>query len=739
MFVGSTMGDRLRVAIFDPDGQGSGPLEAALVARRCDVSVVRVAAGLLVAHALDLVVVGGDAAARSALCDLLIPTGVASRPFLVALVPSYEDGDVEPALAVGVDDVLVATDVSRLGPLLRHASRYRRAEREIAAPQGLIEHVSDFVLQLDRNAMITFMNRDGPVKTVSESVGSSAYEHLPAEWQPKFTKAFEAALETGQPRVYETASYGRIFRVRIVPTARDGEITGATLLAADVTELSSVVRKLRESESHAEAILDALPDLVVRVRDDGVLLDVHAPPRPQSSDLPSRSDVGKSLFRLVPVAVGEKLVDGIRRSGVSSDLEVVTYEIGEGNERRDFEARIVASEAGQAIMVVRDMTEHNRSRERSTVTERLASLGTMAAGVAHELNSPLTFVMLGLEWIARMLGTVEPGVAIPKVAHHAIAERLREVLDGAQRIRRIVRDLKGFTRPEETKLSLVDVPSAIDGALSLAAAELRYRATVDKRYGELPPVLGNHARVGQVVLNLLVNAAHALAEDRAAENVVTIAAFHRDAQVLIEISDNGTGIPQHHLSRLFEPFFTTKPVGQGTGLGLWVCHEIVKELGGEITVESELGKGSTFRVALPVGEPRSTHPPDLRESTAPLPRARILIVDDEPNLARTLARLLDGHTVEVAGGGDLALELFARDSEFDLVLCDLMMPGRTGMDVHAEVTKTWPFLADRFVFMTGGAFTHRAKTFLAEVGLPYLEKPFRYEAVLEILKKMREK
>jgi len=726
------------VAIFDPDAQRSRALEAAFHARRCDVSLVRVTSALLAATAVDLVVLGGDAAERAAACELLIPALAGPRPFLVALVPSYAEADVDAALEVGVDDVLVATDVARLGPLLRHASRFRRGEREPnAAPADLIEQVSDFVLQLDRNATITFMNRDGPVKTVSESIGTTAYEHLPAEWQPKFSKAFEAALETGLPRVYETASHGRMFRVRIVPTQRDGEVTGVTLVASDVTELSSVVRKLRESEAHASAILDALPDLVIRVQADGVLLDVHAPPRPHIHGLPSREDVGKSLFRLLPPRVVDRLVEGMRRSAESAELQVVTYEIGEGGERRDFEARIVSSEPGQAIMVVRDMTEQNRSRERSTVTERLASLGTMAAGVAHELNSPLTFVMLGLEWIARVLGTIEPGSPVPKVAHGAMSDRLREVLDGAQRIRRIVRDLKGFTRPEDTKLSLVDVPSAIDGALSLAAAELRYRARVEKHFGELPPVLGNHARLGQVLLNLLVNAAHALAEERSAENVVSITAAQRGDSIVIEVSDNGTGIPQDHLSRLFEPFFTTKPVGQGTGLGLWVCHEIVKELGGEIVVESEVGKGSTFRISLPVGEPRSTHPPELRQSVVPLPRARILIVDDEPNLAHTLARLLDGHSVEVAAGGEAALALFTRDSEFDLVLCDLMMPGKTGMDVHAEAQKAWPFLAERFVFMTGGAFTHRAKTFLAEVGLPYLEKPFRYEAVLEILEGMQ--
>jgi signal transduction histidine kinase/CheY-like chemotaxis protein len=435
------------------------------------------------------------------------------------------------------------------------------------------------------------------------------------------------------------------------------------------------------------------------------------------------------------------LREAIARVAAEKKLEIVTYELPMPNGATEhYEARIVPAGDDQTVAVVRNMTQENRNRERLAFSERLASLGTMAAGVAHELNSPLTFVMLGLEWLERQLTLLEQPSAGPAPKPAALSERVREVLESAHRIQRIVRDLKGFTRPEEAHASLIDIPSAIDGALSLAAAELRYRARIEKSYEPSPPVFGNQARLGQVFLNLLVNAAHALPEDRSAENVIRVRSFRaEDGRVAVEISDTGAGISREHLPHLFEPFFTTKPVGHGTGLGLWICHEIVTELGGEIQVESEVGVGSTFRVLLPLGSPRSSPSTPPPPPTPSPPRARILVIDDEPNLAMTLAHLLDEHTVEVALGGANALEKLTEDAEFDLILCDLMMPGTNGMDVYASATASFPFLASRFVFMTGGAFTPRAKAFLAETSLPRLEKPFRIEAVTALLEQKRAK
>jgi|GEM_PF-1899730 len=736
------MGAGLRAGVFEPDGRVQASLVAALARCRCtDVAIARRPADLAGMRDLTVVFVGGAPGERALACEHLNAAfprdpreeGV-RRPYVVSVVPDATSAVVDQALEDGADDVVASSQLGRVRILLRHADR---APRPPAPPPGAataLAQATDFILQVDAAGHITYMNRDSQASTVRETVGTRAIDHLPPDSAPAFLGALERAMATGESQAYDAVSHGAHYRVRVVPfsdarESRDGAPSGATLIATDVTEVLQARAKLAESRLEANAIVDALPDLVVRVSAEGRYLSVHAP-RGAEPSVPVETLVGKHVHEVLPAEVAEQLMGGVRAALEARELQLVTYRLARRGATQDYEARIVPNGADQAVAVVRNMTEYNQSRERLALAERLASLGTMAAGVAHELNSPLTFVMLGLEWIERQLARPS------ELERDRLVARLQEVQDGARRIQRIVRDLKGFSRPEESKTSLVDVASAVDGALSLAAAELRYRTRVERDFAGVPAVLGNHARLGQVFLNLLVNAAHALPEERVDDNVIHIRTSLVDGRVAVEISDNGVGIPPEHLPRLFAPFFTTKPVGQGTGLGLWICHEIIAELDGEITVESTEGEGSTFRVLLPVatGAPSPVAPP----APAPQPpRARLLIIDDEPNLARTLARLLDAHAVEIATSGAEGLRMLEADAGYDLVLCDLMMPGLNGMDVHRAVHARKPAQAARFVFMSGGAFTPRAQAFLAEVGLPRLDKPFPARAVLELLKDTR--
>src|ERR1019366_3468677 len=233
--------------------------------------------------------------------------------------------------------------------------------------------------------------------------------------------------------------------------------------------------------------------------------------------------------------------------------------------------------------------------------------------------------------------------------------------------------------------------------------EIRHRARLVKEYGDVPLVLATEARLGQVFLNILVNAAQALEVGDAAENVIRVrAATERDGQVVVQVSDTGPGIPPDILDRIFDPFFTTKPVGLGTGLGLWICQGIVTSLGGEITAESRPGEGATFRVVLPsaisADRPSTPEPP----AVAPAPDARrleLLVVDDEIAIGRTLAiALADEFEVATATSGRAALAILAGEPRFDVVLCDLMMPDVSGMDVHERIARERPELAKRFVF-----------------------------------------
>jgi CheY-like chemotaxis protein/two-component sensor histidine kinase len=310
-----------------------------------------------------------------------------------------------------------------------------------------------------------------------------------------------------------------------------------------------------------------------------------------------------------------------------------------------------------------------------------------------------------------------------------VVRALQEARDGGIRVREIVRDLKTFSRGDDDAKELVDVRRVLQSALALAANELRHRAQLEIALSPAPPVLASEHRLGQVFLNLVINAAQAIPEGRAGEHRIRAATgADPDGRALVEIADTGSGIPPEVLPRIFDPFFTTKPVGVGTGLGLAICHSIVAALGGEITVETQVGRGTTFRVFLPAAESRPAAQTELAPSPAPRRRARILVVDDEPLVGRAVQRILAPHEVVACTSGAAALAQLS-SGPFDLVLCDLMMPEMTGIELHARLAAEAPEVAQRIVFLTGGAFTADAREFLDRVPNACLEKPFEPEAL----------
>jgi signal transduction histidine kinase len=388
--------------------------------------------------------------------------------------------------------------------------------------------------------------------------------------------------------------------------------------------------------------------------------------------------------------------------------------------------------------------EQLRMREQLLISERMASVGTLAAGIAHELNNPLTPLMANLTFIADDLAQV---FALSTAIDHALDRgdpeardvttrlrtRLRDVelavrdaRDSAERVRNIVRDLKIFSRTDEERTGPVDVRRVIDSSLRIAWNEVRHRARLVKDYREVPLVEANEGRLGQVVLNLLVNAAHAITDGHADDNEIRISTSVEGGFVQIAISDTGTGIPEHMQHRIFEPFFTTKPVGVGTGLGLSICHRIVTGFGGTITVASEVGRGTTFRIVLPRArrEDSGERPAPLIDPV-PRRRGRILVIDDEPMITKALGRTLAAdHAVISVGSAGEAMALLATAPPFDVILCDIMMPQMTGVELYDELRRRDPALADRIIFLTGGAFTSSTRAFLDSVSNQRVEKPF---------------
>jgi signal transduction histidine kinase/CheY-like chemotaxis protein len=386
-----------------------------------------------------------------------------------------------------------------------------------------------------------------------------------------------------------------------------------------------------------------------------------------------------------------------------------------------------ARDAHALAVARRDLAERTQLAKQWMVADRLASVGMLAAGVAHELNNPLTYVMHNLEALARELRELD--------GDRSRLSRLEELLglveqahEGSERIRETVRGLKIFARSERDTLAPVDLGKTLDAAHQIVANEVRHRACVVKEYGSPPTVDADEGKLTQVFMSLLVNAAQAIPEGRADENFITLrTSMDGDGQAVIEVSDTGCGIARSDLGRVFDPFFTTKPRGVGTGLGLSVAHGIVGSLGGALSVESELGGGTRVRVVLPAGQltrVESVRPATSLPARSLPPRARVLVVDDEPAILELIVRALrSDYDVATATNGRDALTL-ALHAPFEVIVSDVMMPEMSGVELHGALALHAPRQAERIVFVTGGAFTPSAQAFLDTVSNPCLDKPF---------------
>jgi PAS domain S-box-containing protein len=397
-----------------------------------------------------------------------------------------------------------------------------------------------------------------------------------------------------------------------------------------------------------------------------------------------------------------------------------------------------ATVLGRSLVLAsfRDVTENRQLRASLAQSDRLANMGLIAAGVAHEINNPLAYALMNLESVAdelpqlagalRRLPALELDPALRPAPFEDLLERVREALEGTRRIKEVVRGLGTFSRIEESEAAPVDLHHPIAHAISMARNEIRYRARLVQDLQPVPPVLASDGKLAQVFLNLIINAAHAIDEGDVERNQILIRTWSEGGRVLAEVSDTGHGIPEEHRARIFEPFFTTKGIGMGSGLGLAICRNIVHGLGGELRFQSTLGQGTCFVVDLPPlpGNWGSGGPPATASAT-PATRGRILVVDDERGIRAAVTRLLGrDHEVVSAASGEEAKLLLERDQRFDLLFFDLMMPELSGMELYAWLKEQNAALADQVVFITGGAFTPRARQFLSGVENLRVEKPF---------------
>lgn len=430
---------------------------------------------------------------------------------------------------------------------------------------------------------------------------------------------------------------------------------------------------------------------------------------------------------------------------------------------------------------IRDVTDRKRAEElqrRLVHADRLASIGQLASGVAHEINNPATFIHGNTEIMQEDMGVlrealselrstcVAGGAASACCEHEAFDEisgryGLESVLEemetmlvhnriGIERISKIVKALGSFSRIERDEIEPVDLNEIIDGACSMTFNEIRHRAALQRDSSPLPLIMGDRGKLAQVFTNLLINAAHAIEPGAAEQNRIRVTTSITRSEVIATIEDTGCGISQENLDRIFKPFFTTKPRGQGTGLGLPLSADIVEKHDGQLRVTSTVGKGTRFEVALPLRLPdddrvsrlaRAADGRDAESSRSEL-RARILIIDDEHMLLDSLDRMLrHAHEVIVANGGVAGITKLEESPEFDVLICDLMMPDVDGIAFYDVVRQRWPELLQRIVFCSGGAFTDSAKDFIGMIrdNHIFIEKPIKRGILLDAVGMVIEK
>jgi len=651
------------------------------------------------------------------------------------------EATIHALLSGEIDAVIDPASTSPV--LLSHAQAELRESEE--RYRDIVETAHEGIGIIAIDGTFTFANRrlaDMLGYSVDELVGQSLSLIVPeAERETAALRLAQSQQGTSQEHevMYRRRDGTELWvLLRTAPVRDDsGRQVGTLGMTTDRTHFRQADDARRKSEEQYRQIVEATSDGIIQVDAGNAIAFVNQRLAEMLGYEPAAM-IGMSLFDLVAPEAQALLAEQLnqRKSGSKRTVELV-YRHRDGTD-------VPVSISGTALFdeaarfagtlgIVRDDSERRKMQSQLMVSDRMASIGTLAAGVAHEINNPLATVVANLDFIAESL--TEDGSARSAAQPARDGARLREEIRGplsdaqesAQRMRFLVRDLKVFSRTSgDEPPGPVDIEALLDSSLRMADNEIRHRAHVVRQFGAVPYVQAREERLGQVFLNLLVNAAQALPDGRSEQNEIRVTTRLDGDRVIVEVADTGPGIPPKIIGRIFDAFFTTKDVGSGTGLGLAISHRIVTDMGGDLTVESEVGKGATFRVTLPIGSPQDTGsavPVTSVESTQV--RGRILLVDDEPFILRIITRVLGKeHEVVATPSARDALARITGGERFDLILCDLMMPQMTGVELHQELSRVAPDQAGRMIFLTGGAFTDEARRFLADSATEYIEKPF---------------
>jgi len=516
-------------------------------------------------------------------------------------------------------------------------------------------------------------------------------------------------------------------------------------LETEIARRKQVEEKLRQSEGRYRLIAENTKDVIVTT--DMNLRFTYVSPSAEYLVLHTAEEVmSMSLDELLtPVSfkvVTETLLEEIDRAKRQPtdparsrvlELEVVRQDSSTvWTEARINFLRDAEDQPTGLLAVIRDITERKKVEQQALVNAKLASVGELVSGVAHEINNPLT----GIIGYAQLLADRQD---IPQ----NVKDDLQKIYEESQRTVRIVQNLLRFARQYKPEKSLVDINELLERTLELEAYKLR-TSNIElsiKLVANLPLILADYNQLQQVMVNVMTNAQQAIAETKR-KGKITLTTEAVNGCVRISVADNGAGIEPENMIKIFDPFFTTKPEGSGSGLGLSVCHGIVTEHGGNIYAESTPHKGTTFIIELPIATGELAvikEEPAKKKGQRPRQKARgkILIVEDEPAIRAVLTRNLSavGYKVQVVSNGKDALGKLT-SNVYKLLLFDLKVPGMGGRELYEVVKKKHPNSTKRIVFITGDVMTADTHDFLVSTGRPYLIKPFNSKDIKDVVDKV---
>ncbi len=665
----------------------------------------------------------------------------------------------ETLLVEGQSTAVIHQGVPTIMVVLRDISLRKKAEDALRSseenlksiiqqlPMGILIDNPDHILFMNQT-LVEMLGYEKEAELLGQSPLNLIHPDFHSFVQDRINRIYEKKGGPNPPLEYEWIKKdGERIEIECFSVSIRFEGKPAMLaVARDMSFRKAQLETLRNSEENFKTIIQEMPEGVMIVDRERVLFanPTLAEMLGYATAEELRGRRRLDLFHPECHSILQARVERIiGRGGVNPGLRLKLLAQGGGTVEVESSSISIQFDGKPAVLgVLRDMTRQNQLERHAGLQDKLATVGTLAAGIAHEINNPLSYVLANLVFLAENFDELKaqmerqgPASERSVKLFKEIAEEMTDTTRGSERIRDIVRGLKSFVRSNEDELVEVDLNLTVESAISLTLHEMNQKARVVRDFAPgLPCVTANPGKLQQVFINLLINAAQAIEGNDPDQNQILIRTGEGEKGVFAEFTDTGKGIPEKIRARIFETFFTTKPIGMGTGLGLSICQEIVRRYHGTLAVQSPLGKGATFTVTLPV---KNAVPVEGQDS---LPFAveklgRILVVDDEPANLEVLKRLLKNkHEVLSALTGLDALAILEREKgRVDSVVSDINMPDMDGISLYQKVTEKFPGLEKRMVFVTGGLFRQETRDFLETIPNHCLEKPFNYMELLKIL------